>query len=402
MQVSSFDLYTLLWPAIAIFMLCLVVTYKATKWPAIAIFAAFVKTLFFVTYFGWLFDGTFTFLDDWKYLKGGEMLLNTGVGVSNIADNWALLLSIGGGKHVLYYLYNTYAFRLFGVGYYAPVALNIILTIMIAFLGARLATQEFGLSYKQGKLFYLFLLFQPDILAWSNIMNGKDILILLLHVLLLQAVALLYRKRLLYAFLVGVPIVMILAFLRFYVPILFVVALLLSTVLSGRIRIKDRILYLLLGSILTGVILSWIGQEGLQFATSRIQAHFVNPFYGFLRMLLTPIPFNTAPSYAFLDIPALFHWLLVPFVILGVYSLRKRQGVFIGFFLVYVFVFISLYAVFGELQGPRHRIQLDYAFAILQFIGLMVFAQSMKFSFRKTPATSVRGVYHSSRAGVIS
>lgn len=40
-------------------------------------------------------------------------------------------------------------------------------------------------------------------------------------------------------------------------------------------------------------------------------------------------------------------------------------------FIAYLLVFVGLYAVFGELQWPRHRVQLDYAGAILQFIGVM-------------------------------
>lgn len=380
---TAFELDVLLWPACFIFLLSLVISFKVTKMLAMSIFVALVKSGVFLAYFGILFDGTFTFLDDWRYLEGGEKLLYEGINLFNLADDWELILSIGGGNHVLYYLYNAYAFKLFGVGYFAPVACNILLTIFIAYFGSRLAVIEFGFSKRQGKWFYLFLLFQPDIFAWSNIMNGKDILVLLLHLFLLQVVAWIYRRQIFYALLVGMPVVMILFFLRFYVPVLFVIAFLLSVVLGKREHVVSYIFYLMLAAILSGLIFSWVGQGGFQYAFNSIQENFVNPFYGFVRMLLTPVPFHTESAYAFLNIPALFHWLLMPFVILGLNNLIKQRGFFVRFFIVYIFVFIGLFSVYGELQGPRHRVQLEYVFAILQFIGLMVFVKSIRFSFRK-------------------
>ena len=70
--------------------------------------------------------------------------------------------------------------EIFGNGYYAPVAINIALTAFIAFLGARLAIIRFGMSKFVSKLFFIYLFFHPDIFAWSNVMNGKDILVLLM------------------------------------------------------------------------------------------------------------------------------------------------------------------------------------------------------------------------------
>lgn len=380
---TAFELDVLLWPTCVIFLLSLVISFKVTKMPAMSIFVAFIKSGAFLIYFGLLFDGTFTFLDDWSYLEGGETLLDEGVSLFNMVNNWEILHRVGGGEHVLYYLYNTYAFKLFGVGYFAPVACNIILTIFIAYFGSHLAVKEFGFSIRQGKWFYLFLLFQPDIFAWSNIMNGKDILVLLLHLFLLQVVALIYQKQLFYALLVGVPVVMILMFLRFYVPVLFVMTFLLAVVFGKRESVVLYIFYLMLAVVLFGLMFSWVGQGGFQYAFNSIQEKFVNPLYGFVRMLLTPVPFHTEPSYAFLNIPSLFHWLMMPFVILGLNNIRKQQGLFPRFFIIYIFVFMGLYSVFGELQGPRHRVQLEYAFATLQFIGLTLFVKNIKFSLRK-------------------
>jgi len=379
---TAFELDVLLWPACVIFLLSLVVSLKVTKMPAMSIFVAFIKSGAFLIYFGLLFDGTFTFLDDWSYLKGGKTLLDESVSLFNMVDNWGLIQRIGGGNHVLYYLYNTYAFKIFGVGYFAPVASNIILTIFIAYFGSRLAIKEFGFSIRQGKWFYLFLLFQPDIFAWSNVMNGKDVLVLLLHCFLLQVVAWIFRRQLFLAILVGVPAIMALFFLRFYIPVLFAMAFILAVVFRKDKNVVSYIFYLMIGAMFCGMMFLWVGQAGFQYVFNRISEQFVNPFYGFVRMLLTPIPFHTEPAYAFLNIPALFHWLLIPFAILGLNNLIKQQGLFIRFFLIYIFVFIGLYSVYGELQGPRHRVQLEYAFAILKFIGFITFVKNIRFSLR--------------------
>src|SRR5207245_6801811 len=118
---------------------------------------------------GFLFDGTFNFADDWVYVEIGRDLMESNVGLLNLGENWGLLLSVGEGDHVLYYLYNAYAFRLFGVGYYAPIALNVVLTLFIAWFGTNLATKELRIPSR--KAFFLFLLFHPDIFAWSTFIN---------------------------------------------------------------------------------------------------------------------------------------------------------------------------------------------------------------------------------------
>ena len=386
---KAFALDILLWPAGAIFVFTLFVTLWATRSPIGAMSAAFLKAGIFLVYFGWLFDGTFTFLDDWSYLEGGFRLLAAEVGVTNLADNWESLLLVGGGPHFVYYLYNTYAFRIFGEGYYAPVACNNLLTPLIAYLGARLALREFGLTPRQGRCFYFFLLFHPNILAWSTIMNGKDILVVLSHVLLLLSVSLLYRKRLREALLLGLPTVFVLFFLRYYVPVLFAAALVAGAILARRVRIGPRIQYLLLGGIVAGFLFVRLGESEILRGILQVEEHFVNPLYGFVRFILTPIPFHTTPAYAFLNIPALIHWLLMPFALVGFVHVFGMRGFFARFFLIYLLVFIGLYAVFGELQGPRHRVQLDYAWATLQFLGLMIMFRRTRPPRRKAEAARV-------------
>jgi hypothetical protein len=372
---KPFDLEPLLAPGLSIFIATVVVAFWVTRSPVFSMVAAFIKSGIFLIYFGLLFDGTFTFLDDWSYLEGGGELYAQNVGLANLSDNWEFSLAVSGGDHFMYYLHNAYAFRIFGEGYYAPVALNILLTLLVAWFGTYLAAQAFGLAGVRRKCFFGFLLLHPDILAWSNIMNGKDILVLLLHVLLLLSCWLFFSRRLVAAIALAVPVSLVLSFTRFYVPPLFAMALLASLLLC---RSGKGGLWLFLFSIaLAALVLAQMGSDVLQYALAAVRENFVNPFYGFVRIVLTPIPFNTDPAYGFLDLPALIHWLLFPFACWGAVVVHRLRTQFSRFFLLYVLAFLSLYAVFGELQGPRHRVQLDYAWAVLQFAGVMAFLPSV-------------------------
>ena len=202
-------------------------------------------------------------------------------------------------------------------------------------------------------------------------MNGKDVLVLLLHVLLLFACANFIKGRRRAAFLVGMPVVFVLFFLRFYVPVLFTGALTLSQ-LTGR---KRNWFSLLSGAALCGLVILWLGADVLGTAVASAGSHFVNPIFGFVRFILTPIPFNTEQAYSFLDIPALIHWALFPVALVGIRVVYRQNTPFSRFFLWYVGFFVTLYSFYGELQGPRHRVQVDFAWALFQFLGLAAMLQ---------------------------
>jgi hypothetical protein len=372
---SPFNFDILIWPGAVIFFATLTVSLIVKLNLSISILLSFIKAGIYIAYFGYFFDSTYTFFDDWSYLDGGREIFHRDIGLTNLWDNWDFVLIIGRGDHFIYYLYNAYAINLFGDGYYAPVALNVIMTIAVAYLGKIISITEFLISEKSARLFYSFLLLHPDILAWSNIMNGKDILILLLHVLILFSVSFYCQNLVVKAIIVALPTTLILLFTRYYVPVMFSIALIVSLIISGgRRRFFDMVLFV--GS---GVLfLFYIGQDGFQYIAVSLNESFVNPIYGLIRAILTPFPFNTDDNYAFLNFPALFHWILFPFAMYGYYCVWHINTPFTRFFLVYLLVFIFLYAVYGELQGPRHRVQLDYALAVLQFIGTVSIIQSIK------------------------
>ena len=86
-------------------------------------------------------------------------------------------------------------------------------------------------------------------------------------------------------------------------------------------------------------------------------------------MLLTPILFHTTEHYAFLDLPQVFHWLMMPALAYGVYRIWRWASLTVRFVVSYFLALILLYAMFGELQGPRHRYQIDGLIALFQFYG---------------------------------
>jgi hypothetical protein len=372
--VSAFDLDALMVPTLLIVALTFLVSMRVTGQAVAAFVAAAIKGLLFIVYFGRLFDGTYTFLDDMTYLEGGGDILREGFDPSHLASQWELLVAIGGGDHVAYYVYNALAFQLFGEGYYAPVACNVLLTIAIAVLGARLAYIELALSRQQTRWLYFFLLLHPDILAWSTVLNGKDTLLLLLHVLMLQATAFYLHGRIRAALLLGVPVCLLLTFVRFYVPLFFVAALFASALLRQRGR--GYMIRVAAGAMMLGGATFWMTEQ-VDYALVVLSDTLVNPLYGFVRVLLTPIPFGTEKEYGFLDAPALLHWVLLPFAIYGAHKLWRMRTPFTRFLLAYLFAFVALYAVVGELQGPRHRVQLDFAIAVLQFVGVILVTRNL-------------------------
>jgi hypothetical protein len=366
----QFDLNLLFTPTLVIFFATLLITFKITRSLIFSMIAALIKAGIFMLYFGALFDGTFTFLDDWGYLEIGRTLYEQNIGITNLMENLDFVQMLNRGDHYFYSIYNTYALQLFGIGYYAPVAFNILLTILIAWFGANLAEIEFGFNDVWKKRFFVFLLFHPDIFAWSNIMNGKDILVLLLHILLLSSVSLYFRGRVFTSLWLALFACYILSGIRFYVPMLFGSAFVLSLLLMQKNHYSLLKLFVSFIGIATFFLLN---DFNLQENLTVINENFTNPIYGFIHFILTPIPFGTDESYSFLDVPALIHWILIPFAIKGVFVIFKHASNYERFFLLYLLIFVSLYSTFGELQGPRHRVQLDFAWAVLQFTGLKPF-----------------------------
>ncbi|HMO18896.1 MAG TPA: hypothetical protein PKA63_07850 [Oligoflexia bacterium] len=377
----SFDVDVLILPCILIFLATFGVTLYATKSAAFSILASIVKAGFFLIYFGYFFDGKYTFSDDITYLHSGIILLKNRINIFNIIEEWRYIRSVVGGTHVGYNLINAFAVFIFGEYYFAPVVFNTLLILPIAFFGSKLASLEFGFDSKYKKIFYAFLLFHPDIFTWSSMLNLKDTIVLLLHITMLYAGSLYFRGHIKLSMIIGTISFFLLSILRFYVPLLIVLALFISIFFTAKIR--SRFFYLVLGGGLLAMVILGLGTGQIQYSIDQMKSSMTNPVTGFIRATLTPIPFHTDESYDFLNLPALFHWIMIPVVLLGVNQIRKIKTPFTMFFLIYLYVFLALYGVYSELQGPRHRVQLDFALAVLQFVGFLNLLRAYRVIDRK-------------------
>jgi hypothetical protein len=228
-----------------------------------------------------------------------------------------------------------------------------------------------------------------EIFKSSCLLNIKDILVLFVHVLLLTALAQFFKYKVLSGILILVPVIPVILLTRYYVLGLFVVALVLS-ILSSTRNYRIWMATAVGCAIILLLIYLAKGASAFTFPLHLIELTFVSPFYGFVRFLLTPIPFNTEEAYTFLNIPAVIHWLLMPLLMLGMYKSWAMGTHFSRFLVVYFFVFLCAYAVTGELQGPRHRVQLDFAIAAFQFIGMLTAYQWLQVRHSAARVCSVK------------
>lgn len=387
MTVSSYPLAVLLLPTLLIFLVGFVVSLKVCRTFHWALFIAFVKTTLFLIYYSLFFDGTFTFVDDWTYIKYGVELQSNGVSIINIFSHLPELFSYAGGKHFLYYLYNADAFRLLGSGYFSPVALNIVLTFFAA--AFMVAAVRRGLDFKPAlaKGLFIYMALHPDIVAWSTIINGKDIVLFTGTGLAVYTVSLFADSRYILGIFLATLTGLVLFFTRFYVPLMLLLAVLVTLMFSPLGR-KRPGLWMLVPTGLVSVVCV-LGLAGLQGAVEQFQEGFVNPIYGVPRILLTPIPFHTTESYTFLNLPQAFHWIMLPALLYGVFRIW-RQATFTGrFAVIYFVIMLLLYGMFESLQGPRHRVQLDGLIALFQFYGSVGILRQLLPKARPASAASI-------------
>ena len=97
-----------------------------------AVLVAAIRTVIPVIYFAWYFDGSWTFIDDFMYFHQGQFLLDNGyTPLSALTpEGIETLKGLAGGDHILYIWWNFFMMWLFGVNYYAPVCINVVITFV--------------------------------------------------------------------------------------------------------------------------------------------------------------------------------------------------------------------------------------------------------------------------------
>jgi len=370
---NSFDIEVLILPFFSIFLLGFIICYYVTRNILHSLFVAIFKSFFFLIYFGYFFDGFYTFKDDWTYLREGLRVIGEGYTFIDLLINHDQLMSIFFNNHFVYQMYNVLSVSLFGPYYFSPVALNTILTFITAFI---LSKTLISIGYKESisKLSFLFFVLHWDILTWGAMVNLKDILVQLLTVgifyfLSLSAVG----KNKYIGFLFAAGILLILTYLRFYLPVFIVSAYFLFRMIMMISRVHSKSYRSSMYVILMAVVIVIFQAIIISFENhfSRYMVDFVNPVIGIPRLLLTPIPFHIDENYQFIFFSSFLHWLTFPFALLGMYLSFKTNNKYFLMLFVYFSILVLFYGTYAELQGPRHRVQITFIFALYQFLGLL-------------------------------
>lgn len=380
MPVHPFPLNDLLLPTLAILLVGSVICLGFTRRPVLSCSVAALKAGLFLLYFGVFFDGTYTFLDDWRYLHIGELLAHQHIGILNFIPNYQYVLSTVESVNLSYYIYNASAIDVFGAGYYAPVAMNILLTFIAAGLLAGTTRAGLGMSRRTSIGLFAFLALAPSILAWSTITNMKDILVATATAAAVYAVALADSGKPWRGLLVAAAGAAVLLVTRFYVPLTLGAAFGVSLLFSRRAR-RSPWLWLMAIAALIGVV-HVLGHGSLTGALHKLRENAGNPIAGIVRFVATPIPFHTAPGYGFLDLPQLIYWLLLPFEVYGMVAVWRHRTLTGHFLVIYFLIMTVLYGVQTSLQGPRHRIQIDGLIVIFQYHGILAL---VRHNFRLIP-----------------
>lgn len=395
MPLHPFPLADLAVPTLAILIAGFGLAYAFTRRPVLSGVVAAVKSGLFLLYFGAFFDGTYTFLDDWRYLHVGEQLAQDHIGVFDLFSNYHYVRSTVESANLAYYLYNASAIDVFGAGYYAPVAINVVLTFLGAGWLMQTARTGLGMSRRTGVGLFVLLALSPSILAWSTVANLKDILVATGTAGVVYAVALADAGKVWRAVALAVVAGVILLVTRFYVPLTLGAAFGGALLLSRRARRSPWLWMAAVGALVA--VVHVLGHGSLTGALHSLRAHAGNPVSGIVRFVVTPIPFHTAFGYSFLDLPQLLYWLLLPFEAYGLVAVWRRRTLTAHFLVIYFLGMTMLYGVLTSLQGPRHRIQIDGLIVIFQYYGLLALARN---GFRlRTPMRSISGARpHGARA----
>lgn len=375
-----FPIPDLVWPTAFILVAGLVISYAFTRRIVLSYCVAAVKAGLFLLYFGFLFDGTYTFLDDWRYLDIGAELAANHVGLMNIISHYDYIVSTVTGSNVAYYVYNATAIEVFGSGYYAPVTINVALTFLAAGLLMKAARIGLDMDRRTSIGLFALLALSPDILVWSTIPNFKDTLVATATAAAVYAVALVDKHRIWRAIWVAIAAAFVLAITRLYVPLMLGVAFGITLFLSPRGR-RNPWLWLLAAAALVEVI-RVVGHGSLVGALQTLRSRMDNPAIGVVRFLVTPIPFHTSPGYGFMDIPQMIYWALLPLMFYGIYSIWRKATVSSRFIVIYFGLMLLLYGSFTTLQGARHRVQIDGLVVMFQYYGILALLRQR---FRQLP-----------------
>ena len=360
-QSYPFDFSEVWLSTVIIFIFGIYINRKIFKSITWIFFIALIKSLIFTIYFVIYFDGTYTSgFDDHYYLSKGLSLINE---LRDTPFNEINYFHAAEGMHFIYVCVSAFAQYTLGEGYYALVAINIV----ISFFCGRVAYLIIYLKHNNKSLARLFatsFILYPDLIAYSSVFAGKDVLVLLAHLLIIYSFLRVSLSDFRMGYTIGAITLLSTVFLRFYVPIIFLSLIIFRMNKLKLILMSIPIIFLLW---YFGIInnLTDLYSEGVE---NIVQSNtkFVYLPYDVLHFWLTPRPFYEDPILEFTLIANIFNWCIFPVFIYGFYLALKSNDKFVRFLCYYFLAFSIFYGLVDYLNGPRHRLQL--IFAIIYFI----------------------------------
>jgi hypothetical protein len=371
----------LLLTACGIYLASAMLIWSVLKHP-VALLIAFVKVFIPLIYFAWVSDGTWLLSDDVAYFKEGIILSKSGFTPFNIffsEEGIIKLFSIAGGLHFIYIWYNFLSVVFIGEFYYAPVFLNVFLSVVAAvFLYKMAKIADFPKLYR--KLLFVFFLLHWGIISWNSFMNLKEsVLVTMLCITMYLFMKIQKKFSWSAVAMVGV-LLWTFIFIRFYLPIVIISAVIGSYYVNLRTSFKYSKL-VILAPILIIVLLA--------IAPDRVVGQFaqfnVNPIeaaLGTIKFIFTPRPWAIEDSYSFLALSSTLNVLfLIPTVIgaalLWIHYPQTR------ILIIFLCGILLLYGVATILQGPRHRVQVSFIFCWCQFHFIWCLAKFMQSDTRQ-------------------
>jgi hypothetical protein len=348
--------------------------------PALAIVTIRIGLPF--AYFAWFNDGTWSAKDDKTYFDLAEDFVSRGFtpfGVFFEPQGITTMMAIANNSAFFYYWWNFMSQYFFGVHYYSPVFLNVMVTFAAGWVAFRLLAR-LGFSKRYRQCFLGFFLLHWDVVAWSSFMNLKDVLMMGLTVSSIYLLISMYQEfRLVKLGLMALN-VFVFSWLRFYIPFLIIGVFLLWSLF----RWKDRRKYFILppGMAAAFFLFPWRPETFLKYVQP---GAFLD---GLIRFPMTPQPWSVEKAYSFLYVPAVMHWVLFIPAIIGAVQLWRLSPLN-SMPLMYLAAIILFYALVPEVLGPRHRVQTVFIFAWMQFHFFWLAAARFASPGRAEPAPSI-------------
>lgn len=369
---QEFSFGVLIVPTITVMVIGYIVSRYILKKRLPAFFISFFKALIFFVYFYFFYNGEYNSgVDDYYYIEKGRQLLSK---FQNESFYELDLINIAESFHFFYIIVSAFAQYLFGEFYFSLVALNVIASYFCGVFSYRIIVNQYSNTHN-AKIFYVSTLMYPDVLAWSSVFAGKDIFVLLGHLLFIYAFTFVLQKKKLKGAIKFVAAFVYMLNLRFYVALIF-----LPLLLRGKIYVFLIFIALIFISLFTNLpyIFSSLFSLGLSsiinFDILTILSMPANIFH----FWLTPRPFFETREYEFLLVGNIFNWITFPLMFYGLISTLRSMDIFARFIAIYFLSFSLFYGIVDFLRGPRHRLQLTFALIFFLWIAVSKFKKIKK------------------------